>query len=539
MKVLLLTSRSDFSDMYFATAPPVGLYRLKHYLQIHGIECDVTDLDFYREKEPYCHAMVAKGEYDIIGLSVSHQNMASDLDNLWQLKELSKQTDKRIIFIAGGQEATLNYSQWLEVGIDLVLTGFAEKTLYALCASIVKSPDISLEHLTSTIPGTAGINAQGHAVFNNAEKMSPDLFRELSFTRLLETEIPYNDYWISLRKESDKLNFNDNIFIPETVRLYTSSHCPRKCGFCSSHSFVPMSQGSSAKVTTLLAEEVFELVKHYTDSYGARGFLFSDDDLLLDKKRIIDFCSKIVKAKKEGIMDPHVVFNCQCHVSNFFTRITGTRQLDTELMTYLKQANFHSFGLGIETFSDQLLQSPSIYKSGICEKDCHSVLAALREHGLVPTINIIALIPEATVEEMVYSFRISTEYILKGYQVAVTPLMYAFSGAPIFDTKQYPYKLKIWENPYTNDCVKITDWLIPHDKRLADVAHIIKDAEVAETEAFKKKYDWQGDALPKPVSALCIFSTIMRLLGEQDQCDYFAWAIDEIMSKACTGEKSG
>ena len=33
-------------------------------------------------------------------------------------------------------------------------------------------------------------------------------------------------------------------FFVETIRLYTSSHCPWKCGFCSAHSFLRMSNAT-------------------------------------------------------------------------------------------------------------------------------------------------------------------------------------------------------------------------------------------------------------------------------------------------------
>ena len=43
MKILLMTSYSDYISL---NAPPVGLYRLKKMLNIHGFECDFVDLSF-------------------------------------------------------------------------------------------------------------------------------------------------------------------------------------------------------------------------------------------------------------------------------------------------------------------------------------------------------------------------------------------------------------------------------------------------------------------------------------------------------------
>ena len=40
---------------------------------------------------------------------------------------------------------------------------------------------------------------------------------------------------------------NTQKFFVETIRLYTSSHCPWKCGFCNSHSFLRISNATMEK----------------------------------------------------------------------------------------------------------------------------------------------------------------------------------------------------------------------------------------------------------------------------------------------------
>ena len=88
-------------------------------------------------------------------------------------------------------------------------------------------------------------------------------FVQLNYHEIKDLYIPYKDYWdytrnegatsLNLKKDEEKVKVveadphNDlpvdkdtQKFFVETIRLYTSSHCPWKCGFCSSHSFLRM-----------------------------------------------------------------------------------------------------------------------------------------------------------------------------------------------------------------------------------------------------------------------------------------------------------
>ena len=43
-RVLLYAGFKDKTVFYFSISPPLGLFRLKHYLEKRNIECDVHDL---------------------------------------------------------------------------------------------------------------------------------------------------------------------------------------------------------------------------------------------------------------------------------------------------------------------------------------------------------------------------------------------------------------------------------------------------------------------------------------------------------------
>lgn len=74
MQILLMTS---YSGVGFNNAPPIGLYRLKHHLELHGFACHVLDLSL-EHPEAYIER-AANGDYAIIGMSVSHYHMRDDI----------------------------------------------------------------------------------------------------------------------------------------------------------------------------------------------------------------------------------------------------------------------------------------------------------------------------------------------------------------------------------------------------------------------------------------------------------------------------
>ena len=49
LRVLLVADYQDSAIMYNTTAPPLGLFRLRHHLQKHDIDCDVCDLGLIAE----------------------------------------------------------------------------------------------------------------------------------------------------------------------------------------------------------------------------------------------------------------------------------------------------------------------------------------------------------------------------------------------------------------------------------------------------------------------------------------------------------
>ena len=501
-------------------SPPMGLYKIAAYASGDGIDCDVLCMDL-DSPDKYL-AKAEAGGYDVLGISPSHWNAKQDLEVLWRFHDRARKSGKPVLFVGGGQEASMNPGQWLHFGIDLIFLGFAEKTFAEFCRRYRDlSPDKRagpVEDLAGELAGVSYLDRSGALRESPAETMTCDYFREVSHHRVLSMEIPFAKYWEAVRGAHADTSLGSE-FIVEFVRLYTSSHCSRRCGFCNSQNFLPISQGGKSPIIMLGAEEVFELVQHFIDTYGARGFFFSDDDFPIGNRAGIDrakrFSKLVVEAKRAGRIPETVRFHCQARIADFLVRGTdGTKRPDPAFLEVLEKAGFRSVAMGVETFSDRLLKAPSINKVGITAENCMAVLDAMTEAGMVPLINLIIGIPEAEPRELVETLDIALDYIIGGCEINVTGPMLALPGAPLLDDERYPVHHWHWTHPKTGEVHPISSYFEPFDPAVAAVSNgydrMLDDAldEVA------RRHGWEGKILHKRIRNTTAILAAARLLED-------------------------
>ncbi len=535
-KVLLVTLKAAPG---FNIAPSIGIHQLQQYLEQRGIGCEVLDREF-EDEEPYVEK-ARNGAYAVIGLSVSHLHMTVDLTLLWRFRMAVEEGGGKCVFVAGGQEATMNARQWLELGVDLIFKGFAEKTLFSFCErldgdSLVFGKPIDLAGLADGIPGIAYLDGEGELVSVAAPPLTREVFRELCFEQVLTNDVPYHKYWDRVRDDSADTTLGAADFFVENVRVYTTSHCPRKCGFCNSQSFLPWSQDASMPIIQLTAEEVVGLIVMYVDRYGARSFLFSDDDFPVGNRaglaRVGEICHRVIELKESGRIPGDIRFSCQARIADFLLRDGYKRKVvNRDLLALMARAGFMSFGLGVETWSDRILKVPSIYKLGIELSDCRDVIEAMLELGLVPQINLILGIPEYTVDELATTMEAAIDFILDGCDIAMTKLMWAWPGAPLHEGGAYPMTYKKWTNPWTGQEALISDYFIPHDPKIARIIERFDRAAAAELKEAVKRRDWNGKIVHKRVVNLTGFIAIAKLIERTDIAERYEKLLDDVISR--------
>jgi radical SAM superfamily enzyme YgiQ (UPF0313 family) len=526
IRILLLTSMSEKG---VNITPPIGLHRLRFYLAQRGISCDVVD--FAIEDTDSSLLDVANGVYHIIGMQVTHFQILGDLELFWLYKSAAKKCGHNVLMMAGGQEATMNHQQWLEVGVDLIGLGFAEKVMYEIASRMAihvngadSSPTLDIPRLFGDLDGVAFLKSDGQPVYRAAQLMDEDEFRHLNYSQVKEMDIPHIKYWDLVRAQrADLFVAGERRYTYETVRLYTSSHCPRRCGFCSSQNFFPISLGQKSPILMLSAQEVFDLIIYHIDTFGAKAYLFTDDDFAVGNRsgleRFKSLAHMIIAAKKSGQIPYDLRFIFQARIADFLIRVNDSdkkHEINTELLDLISSAGFRNVGLGVETFSDNLLFAPSINKR-VTSQACHDVVNAMIERKMVPQIYIIIGIPESSCEELVDSMDAAIDYMDKGCDVGMVTQLRAYPGSPLVQNHEYKIAYKNWQHPETGQTHKFMDFFIPNDPVMHVVATNIKQEAVIELDKAVSDNNLADKTIwPKSLVGVTAFMAAARLLKRDD-----------------------
>lgn len=522
LKVLLMTSKCPTEEIPDSLTIPLGLHLLRHHLRKSGIDCDVFDHQIHSEQR--CVSNVEQGIYDVIGISVTHWRMASDLDFVYELKGAAWNSGRNCLFIAGGLPATLNFCQWLECGFDLICLGYAEETLLKICERFAQERTGHIWELFHDLDGVAFLDEQRQVVFNPSVPLSKSEFERRFFVQAMEMDLPYDEYWEFMRQRATGiLTMNRRSYVVENARLFTINRCLANCGFCCCPSFLRTAQQSTVPFIALSASQVHQLIVHHIQKYGARAFSFNDEDFLVGNKigisRAIEICELISESKRKGELPEDTKFSCQTRATGFLKFDSDRKKsVNHQLLKALSKAKFHNISVGVETFSDRLIKCPSINKVGVTSSDYRTVLHALMDYGLYPTINLILGIPESTEKELLETIRQTIQYVEKPCQLSVVDRMQAFPGSPIFGSNgDHPTTGTTWTNPITNQTTYIPVYYTPHDERMAALISQLNEAARAELEDFKAANNLDDSILiPRIAIALCTFMAVTRILGESD-----------------------
>ena len=533
-RVLVVSLKADSS---VNLAPPTGLYQLMGHLHKNDIVCDIVDRDL-EGMEPYMEKLL-DGYYQIVGFSVSRIHMTEDLTLIWEIKTKLEEHGINCIYIGGGQEATSNSRQWLDSGLDLIFKGFCERELVKFCNNLTTADFLngvpSLDDATKGVQGVAYKNGDEYV-----EIMAPyfgtEQLVELCYDTVMDVEIPYIPYWKMLHERAADTSLGSAEFIIENVRVYTTSHCPRACGFCSSQSFLPDAQGKQSPIVMLSAQQVYDVVAMYAKRYGAVSVLFTDDDFPVGNKqgldRLEELCELLIEGKKKGDIPENMRFSCQARVYDFMIREGNEKVVNMKILRLMKDAGFLSIGMGVETYVDRILKAPSVNKLGVSAEDCRNVINALLEVGLVPQTNLILGIPEYTVDELIETLETAFEYIQKGADVATSAVMNSIPGAPVHNAGIYETVYRYWRNPFTNETMKIHDYFLPQDQTIRDGIPKFRELADKELEEIRTQRGWEGKILHKRIAHVCNLIAVARGIKREDVANRFRQKLEEIMDKS-------
>ena len=385
---------SPFSGKFAALsqfhAPPLGVMRVASYLRKKGHIAEYFDPNLHacNNKGPDLEEILEKTDWDIVGFSLLDETLLEDIKNIY----LAKKIRPNALLVAGGVEAQFNYQQILDkTPCKIVILGEGEIPMLM----------IANDHDYSEIPGIV--------VKNPANALSQELFNEATDAIPWE-KINYEEYWAVYKEMyGDEWNkeIEDSV---NTVRVFSRNRCPIGCKYCSSTFQLTLASEGKVPVISQTEESLIHVIKRIKDSHkNVRMIYLTDDDFIINKRSVIKFCKLVVEHKLNDLK------------YMAFSRITD---LNEEVIQWLKKANFVKLNIGVENFSQSVLEEVG-KRCPVEEID--PVLRLLKKYDIRPFMNIIITTPESKLEDVELTVNKTIEYIkdpfyMAGIIIGIQPL---------------------------------------------------------------------------------------------------------------------
>ena len=479
-------------------APQLGIERLAAYIRKHGFSVQTTDPNIDGNTAFYQYIHERKPQ--VIGFSISYVTLLNDLSLIHYANEKSPHS----LLIAGGQQATFEYKALFKIlPIDLIILGEGEIPVLEIMKARENKQDLF------KINGTVHNKNNKITRVGNNEPLTSGQFRLVNLG-IDFSKIDYRKYWLATEKFYDKPNYAES----RTIRLFTINYCPFSCTYCSSRTFLNFAKGSVdelcnprgnvTKLVGLTAEEMIQLVSNALSAYpGTHRFYLQDDEHFLIKGRVEEFCSLILKKKKELAFPDYLEFMCQSRVDD----------VNLNLLRLIKKAGYSLIAYGVESFSEKMLKS---IKKTSNVTDIHNALNWTIQAGLKPFANLILFLPEITKKDLLITIDNALDYIKKGVEIATEPFVLPLPGSTLYYSEEYKQHKEVVQIAGTNEYIERTHFVIPKEKDMAELAFAFFKTQQKHLDSLSLKYKFKH--LPTRLRSLTTFHTILSLIKDDARC---------------------
>lgn len=261
------------------------------------------------------------------------------------IREVIDSCGRETKFIMIGKSSAYFYKKFLEMGIDVIIKGIADKVILPVIEALILKKDL-----------------------DNINNLIYRKSREICFTKMIEDKFSINSLPIPRREFINIDNYMD------TRTLITSRGCIGRCSFCTSPTFFKRWDGRD---TLNVIEEIDMLI----NNYGAEKIMFLDDNMTVDKKRMFEICDLIEERKIKCL------FGCLASISTY----------DKTLFERMYQVGFRWVHFGVESGSEKILRRMNKFiPSDIIKK----TITEVKEMGYRVRNSFILDYPTTTVEDI-------------------------------------------------------------------------------------------------------------------------------------------
>ena len=237
-------------------------------------------------------ALVADERPDVVGISCLFERLGDDVFNIARIvKDVSSGT----LVVVGGMDASTRHDEYLDNGaVDLVVVGSGEETFLEILDVVSRG------ERPSGIAGTAErVGRVGNVIPIAGAPASAGAGREwtVRVNPVRKMRVPFDEYPFPDRDALPRSLYdnrsNQRVSYPfareyPAILIQSSRGCGLRCTFCEIISVFKVWQAHGA---AYVVSEIEECVR----KYGAREFIFLDDNFMLNPKRVDEICALIVE----------------------------------------------------------------------------------------------------------------------------------------------------------------------------------------------------------------------------------------------------
>jgi len=330
---------------------PLGFMYIAGMLEKDGFEVKILDCPLYCFQKRKINANTVKiGLFprqiekeiesfnpDIAGINCSFTMFEQDS---FEIADIVKKVNKSILTVAGGAHASSNPDSVLKnKNIDIAVIGEGELTMLEIARRFRDKKNLN------SIKGTA-LTKNSKLIVNNPRELIQDLDILEPSWHLIDFKKYFahpDNYQVSMRSPS--------------VNIITSRGCPGNCAFCSVHTVW------GRKWRAMSPEKVLEQITLLYKKYGIRHFRFNDDNMTLDKERMLKICKGIIDRKLD------IKWDTPSGVAMW--------TLDEEVLNMMKKSGYYRISLGIESGCAKTLKyigkSVDLEKANRIIEHCHKI----------------------------------------------------------------------------------------------------------------------------------------------------------------------
>jgi len=323
---------------------------------------------------------------DIVGVSCSFSMFESDS---FDMVDLVKKISPKSMIVVGGAHASSNTKHVLRnENINLAVIGEGELTLLEIAQRYRDRKRLDNIKGTALIRNKKIIINKPRELIKNLDDLQP-AWHLLDLKKYFEH--PDNSLFV-IRSPS--------------INIATSRGCPGNCSFCSVQTVW------GRKWRAMSAKKVVDDIEFLYKNYKVRHFRINDDNLTLDKKRIIEICKEILKRKID------IKWDTPSGIALW--------TLDKEVLSTMKKSGYYRVTFGIESGSKRSLKyickNIDLEKTRKLIDHCHKI-------GLWVASFFIIGFPFETFEDI----KLTEEYIL----TSGINFPFVFVAQPYPGTKMY------------------------------------------------------------------------------------------------------